>query len=113
MKIGGGTPVVVQSMCNTDTRDAVKTLEQIGHLEQAGCELVRLAVPDTDAAKALGVIRKGTKIPLIADIHFDYRLALEAVRKGVDGLRINPGNIGGSRTADGAATQNCRCSTSC
>jgi (E)-4-hydroxy-3-methylbut-2-enyl-diphosphate synthase len=95
VEIGGGAPVVVQSMCNTDTRDAVKTLEQIGRLEQAGCELVRLAVPDTDAAKALGVIRKGTKLPLIADIHFDYRLALEAVRNGVNGLRINPGNIGG------------------
>jgi len=95
VKIGGGAPVAVQSMCNTDTRDTVKTLEQIGRLEQAGCELVRLAVPDADAAKALGEIRKGTKLPLIADIHFDYRLALEAVKKGVDGLRINPGNIGG------------------
>jgi len=95
VKIGGGAPVVVQSMCNTDTRDAAKTLEQINHLEQAGCEVVRLAVPDKDAAQALGSIRKGTKIPLIADIHFDHRLALEAVRQRVDGLRINPGNIGG------------------
>ena len=95
IKIGGDAPVVVQSMCNTDTRDAVKTLEQISHLEQAGCEVVRLAVPDMDAANSLGSIRKGTKIPLIADIHFDYRLALEAVKQGVDGLRINPGNIGG------------------
>ena len=95
VKIGGGAPVAVQSMCNTDTRDAAKTLEQIGHLEQAGCEIVRLAVPDEEAAKSLGEIRKGTKMPLIADIHFDYRLALEAVKQGVDGLRINPGNIGG------------------
>ena len=95
VKIGGGAPVAVQSMCNTDTRDASKTLEQISHLEQAGCEIVRLAVPDSDAAQSLGSIRKGTKIPLIADIHFDYRLALEAVKQGVDGLRINPGNIGG------------------
>ncbi len=95
LKIGGGAPVVVQSMCNTDTRDAAGTLEQINHLEQAGCEAVRLAVPDMDAAKAIGAIRKGTKIPLIADIHFDYRLAIEAVKQGVDGLRINPGNIGG------------------
>lgn len=87
--------MVVQSMCNTDTRDAARTLEQIGRLEQAGCEIVRLAVPDEAAAKALGSIRKGTKVPLIADIHFDYRLALEAVKQGVDGLRINPGNIGG------------------
>jgi (E)-4-hydroxy-3-methylbut-2-enyl-diphosphate synthase len=95
VEIGGGAPVSVQSMCNTDTRDAEATLGQIGKLEQAGCELVRLAVPDEAAAKALGRIRKGTKLPLIADIHFDHRLALEAVRQGVDGLRINPGNIGG------------------
>ena len=95
VKIGGGAPVAVQSMCNTDTRDAEATLRQIAQLEQAGCELVRLAVPDEEAAKALGRIRKGTTVPLIADIHFDYRLALEAVKQGVDGLRINPGNIGG------------------
>jgi (E)-4-hydroxy-3-methylbut-2-enyl-diphosphate synthase len=95
VKIGGGEPVAVQSMCNTDTRDAAKTLEQIGRLEQAGCEIVRLAVPDADAARALGAIRRGTVMPLIADIHFDHRLALEAVAQGVDGLRINPGNIGG------------------
>jgi len=95
VRIGGGAPVVVQSMCNTDTRDAARTLEQISRLEQAGCEIVRLAVPDEAAAKALGSIRKGTRIPLIADIHFDYRLALEAVKQDVDGLRINPGNIGG------------------
>jgi (E)-4-hydroxy-3-methylbut-2-enyl-diphosphate synthase len=95
LKIGGGAPVPVQSMCNTDTRDAAKTLDQISHLEQAGCEIVRLAVPDEEAARAVGVIRKGTKIPLIADIHFDHRLALESVKQGVDGLRINPGNIGG------------------
>jgi (E)-4-hydroxy-3-methylbut-2-enyl-diphosphate synthase len=93
--IGGEASISVQSMCNTDTRDAAKTLEQIGHLEQAGCEVVRLAVPDLAAAAALNAIRKGTAMPLIADIHFDYRLALEAVKQGVDGLRINPGNIGG------------------
>jgi len=95
VKIGGGAPVAVQSMCNTDTRDPGATLDQIGRLEQAGCEIVRLAVPDEEAAQALGSIRKGTKLPLIADIHFDYRLALEAVKQGVSGLRINPGNIGG------------------
>ncbi len=95
VKIGSGAPVVVQSMCNTDTRDIAKTLEQIGNLEQAGCEVVRLAVPDMEAAKALGDIRKGTKLPLVADIHFDYRLALESANQGIDGLRINPGNIGG------------------
>ena len=95
VKIGGGAPVAVQSMCNTDTRDVAKTLDQISRLEQAGCEIVRLAVPDEEAAQALGKIRKGANIPLIADIHFDYRLALEAVKQGVHGLRINPGNIGG------------------
>ena len=95
VKIGGDAPVAVQSMCNTDTRDAAKTLDQISALEQAGCEIVRLAVPDEEAARALGGIRKGTRLPLIADIHFDYRLALESIKQGVDGLRINPGNIGG------------------
>ncbi len=93
--IGNNAPVAVQSMCNTDTRDTAKTLDQISRLEQAGCEIVRLAVPDEEAARALGVIRKGTRLPLIADIHFDHRLALESVKQGVDGLRINPGNIGG------------------
>ncbi len=95
VKIGWGAPVAVQSMCNTDTRDTKATLAQIARLEVAGCELVRLAVPDEEAAKALGVIRKDTKMPLIADIHFSHTLALEAVKQGVDGLRINPGNIGG------------------
>lgn len=95
IKIGGGAPVAVQSMCNTDTRDAEATLAQIRRLEEAGCEVVRLAVPDMEAARALGKIRKGTGLPLVADIHFDYRLALEAAKQGVDGLRINPGNIGG------------------
>lgn len=95
VRIGGGAPVAVQSMCNTDTRDVQATLAQIRRLEQAGCEIVRLAVPDMDAARTIGEIRKGTALPLVADIHFDYRLALEAVKQGVDGLRINPGNIGG------------------
>ncbi len=95
VKIGSNAPVAVQSMCNTDTRDVPKTLEQIRRLEQAGCEIVRLAVPDGEAAKALGGIRRGTTMPLVADIHFDYRLAIKAVEQGVDGLRINPGNIGG------------------
>jgi (E)-4-hydroxy-3-methylbut-2-enyl-diphosphate synthase len=94
VKIGWGSPVAVQSMCNTDTRDVPATLGQIKRLEEAGCELVRLAVPDDAAAKALGKIKKGAAIPLIADIHFSHTLALEAVEQGVDGLRINPGNIG-------------------
>jgi len=95
VKIGWGAPLAVQSMCNTDTRDVEATLGQIAKLEAVGCEIVRLAVPDEDAARALGGIRKGTTMPLIADIHFSHTLALEAVKQGVDGLRINPGNIGG------------------
>jgi (E)-4-hydroxy-3-methylbut-2-enyl-diphosphate synthase len=94
LKIGGGAPVAVQSMTNTDTRDVGTTLAQIDRLAQAGCDAVRLAVLDEDAAKALKEIRDNTKVPLIADIHFDHRLALAALEAGIDGLRINPGNIG-------------------
>jgi len=92
--IGGGAPVSVQSMTNTDTRDAAATLEQIRRLAEAGCEIVRCAVPDEEAALALSAIRRECPLPLIADIHFDYRLALVALASGVDGLRLNPGNIG-------------------
>jgi (E)-4-hydroxy-3-methylbut-2-enyl-diphosphate synthase len=91
--IGGGTPVVVQSMTKTDTRDVKATIEQIKELEDCGCELVRVAVPDEEAARAIVDIKKGTSIPLVADIHFDYRLALTALESGADGLRLNPGNI--------------------
>jgi len=84
----------VQSMCNTDTRDVNATVEQIHKLTNAGCELIRVAVPDKQAAEALSSIKKQIKIPLIADIHFDYRLAIESVKNGADGLRLNPGNIG-------------------
>jgi len=94
VKIGGGAPVVVQSMTNTDTRDVKATIRQIKQLEQYGCELIRVAVPDTEAAEAIKDIKKSIKIPLIADIHFDYRLALAALDSGVDGFRLNPGNIG-------------------
>jgi len=94
VKIGGGAPVVVQSMTNTDTRDILSTIKQIKELEEADCELIRVAVPDMEAAQALKKIKKGIKIPLIADIHFDYRLALAALESGVDGFRLNPGNIG-------------------
>jgi len=92
--VGGGSPVSVQSMTKTDTRDATATAAQIRALAKAGCEIIRIAVPDMDAATALGKIKKAASIPVIADIHFDWRLALEAARQGVDGLRINPGNIG-------------------
>jgi (E)-4-hydroxy-3-methylbut-2-enyl-diphosphate synthase len=92
--IGGKNPVAVQSMTKTDTTDVRSTVRQIKALERAGCEIIRLAVPDIHAAKALGRIRKSVTIPMIADIHFDWRLALESIRQGADGLRINPGNIG-------------------
>ena len=92
--IGGGNNVVIQSMCNTDTRNVKETVAQIKRLEEAGCEMVRVAVPDMEAAKAIGEIKKEISIPLVADIHFDYRLALEAMEQGIDKVRINPGNIG-------------------
>jgi len=92
--IGGNAPIVVQSMTKTDTCDVMSTIEQIKELEDSGCELVRVAVPDSEAAKALRAIKKGVSIPVIADIHFDYRLALMALEAGADGLRLNPGNIG-------------------
>jgi (E)-4-hydroxy-3-methylbut-2-enyl-diphosphate synthase len=92
--IGGGAPIVVQSMTKTDTRKARATIDQIKELEECGCELVRLAVPDEEAARAIVDIKKGISIPLVADIHFDYRLALAALESGADGLRLNPGNIG-------------------
>jgi (E)-4-hydroxy-3-methylbut-2-enyl-diphosphate synthase len=92
--VGGGAPCAVQSMCSTDTRDVATTLDQIKRLAAVGCEIVRCAVPDMDAAVALAGIKAGSPIPLIADIHFDYKLALKALESGVDGLRLNPGNIG-------------------
>ena len=94
VKVGGGAPITVQSMTKTDTRDIPATVAEIKRLEAAGCDIVRLAVPDMEAAKSLGEIKKQVNIPIVSDIHFDYRLALEAIRQGVDGMRINPGNIG-------------------
>lgn len=93
--VGGSAPVSVQSMTNTPTQDVEATVAQIKRLDAAGCEIVRVAVPDQDAAAALAVIKPMVSIPVIADIHFDYRLAIAAVEAGADGLRINPGNIGG------------------
>jgi (E)-4-hydroxy-3-methylbut-2-enyl-diphosphate synthase len=92
--IGGGAPIVIQSMTNTDTREVAKTLTQIQALAEAGCEVVRLAVLDGDSAEALKEIAASSPLPVIADIHFDYRLALRAVQQGIHGLRLNPGNIG-------------------
>ena len=94
VKIGGNNPVAIQSMCNTDTRDVKATVNQIHELENAGCEIIRVAVPDMVAAKAVADIKKQIHIPLVVDIHFDYRLALECMKNGADKVRINPGNIG-------------------
>lgn len=94
VKIGGNAPISVQSMCNTDTRDVAKTLEQINVLADAGCEIVRLAVLNKEAAEAVKTLVKESKVPLVADIHFDYRLAIACINNGIQALRLNPGNIG-------------------
>ena len=91
--VGGGAPVTIQSMCNTKTEDAGATIEQILRLEQAGCEIVRVTVPTPEAAEAVETIKNSIHIPLVADIHFDYRLAIAAAEHGADKIRINPGNI--------------------
>ena len=95
VKIGGGNPIAIQSMTNTPTQDPEKTVAQILALEKAGCEIIRCTVPDETAAKALSVIKKQIHIPLVADIHFDYKMAIAAMENGADKIRINPGNIGG------------------
>ena len=100
LRVGGGAPVMVQSMTNTDTRDTDATLAQIRRLAAAGCEAVRVAVPDDAAARALAAIREGSPVPLIADIQFDHRLAVAALEAGLEGLRINPGNIGPAAHVD-------------
>ena len=94
--VGGGAPVTIQSMCNTRTDDVDATVAQILRLEEAGCQIIRVAVPDLAAAKAVGAIKERIHIPLVVDIHFDYKLALESVAAGADAVRINPGNIGGA-----------------
>jgi (E)-4-hydroxy-3-methylbut-2-enyl-diphosphate synthase len=98
--IGGDAPIAVQSMTNTDTRDVSATVHQIERLAEAGCEIVRLAIPDEEAITAFGAIRKKVSVPLIADIHFDHRLALGVLEAGADGLRINPGNIGTQKAVE-------------
>jgi len=105
--LGGDNPIRVQSMCSTDTRDVSATVKQILSLEKAGCEIIRVAVPDMAAAKAIGKIKKKIHIPLVADIHFDYKLALECVKQGTDKIRINPGNIG-SREKTEAVVRACK-----
>ena len=96
VQIGGGAPVVVQCMTNTDTADVEATLAQIQRLAAAGCEVARLAVPDQEAARAFGQIKRESPLPLIADIHFNHRLALASLEQGADAIRINPGNLGGA-----------------
>lgn len=93
--VGAGAPVSIQSMCNTRTEDVAATVAQIRRLEDAGCEIVRVTVPTTEAAEAVRAIKEQISIPLVADIHFDYRLAVAAAEHGADKIRINPGNIGG------------------
>ena len=92
--LGAGAPVAIQSMCNTNTADVAATVAQIRKLEEAGCEIIRVAVPDMEAASAIGAIKREISIPLVADIHFDYKLALRCAEEGIDKIRINPGNIG-------------------
>jgi len=94
VKIGGGNPIAIQSMTNTNTRDWKSTVKQIKELEEVGCEIIRVSVPDMESAKNIKNIKKHIKIPLVADIHFDHRLAIESIKQGIDKLRINPGNIG-------------------
>ena len=107
MPVGGGAPVSVQSMTNTDTRDVEKTAAQIDRLKAAGCDIVRVAVPDITAARAVEALKKRIDLPLVADIHFDYKLAVAAAEAGADKIRINPGNIGGDENVR-AVTEICR-----
>ena len=105
--IGGGAPVSIQSMTNTPTHDVEATLKQIRALAAAGCEIVRVAVPDERAARAISALKQGSPVPLVADIHFDYRLALIAAEQGIDKIRINPGNIGGADRVEAVARTCC------
>ena len=107
LKIGGGAPITVQTMCNTKTWDVEKTVEQIKAMRIAGADIVRLAVPDMASAQAISQIKEQVDVPLVADIHFDYRLALECARRGIDKIRINPGNIGAEENVK-AVAQACR-----
>lgn len=107
VKIGGQNNVVIQSMCNTHTKDIEQTVKQIIRLEEAGCDIIRLAIMDDEDATAISEIRKRTHIPLVADIHFDYRLAIKAIENGIDKVRLNPGNIGSKENVE-AVVQICK-----
>ncbi len=98
--VGGNNPITVQSMTTTNPVDTIDTVEEIKNLENAGCDMVRIAVPNMEAARSISKIKKQTNIPIIADIHFDYRLALQSIKEGIDGLRLNPGNIGGAERVE-------------
>ncbi len=100
MEIGGGAPVSVQSMCSTPTADLEATIAQIVAMEMAGCDIARVAVPDREAARAIREIKSAISIPLVADIHFDYKIALDSLEAGADKLRINPGNIGSTERVE-------------
>ena len=110
VRIGGGNPIAIQSMCNTPTKDVEATVAQILRLEKAGCEIIRVAVPDEESAEAVKAIRERIHIPLVADIHFNWRLAVRSIENGVDKIRINPGNIGGKenlvRVVEAASERN-------
>ena len=103
LPLGGGAPVLVQSMCNTKTWDVEATVEQIKAFRSAGCDIVRLAIPDVRSAEAIPAIKEQVDLPLVADIHFDYRLALMVAERGIDKIRINPGNIGGEENVKAVA----------
>ena len=105
--IGANAPVSVQTMCNTKTWDVEATVNQIKAMQTAGADIVRIAIPDMDSAKAVSAIKEQVSVPLVADIHFDYRLALEAAARGIDKIRINPGNIGGAENVK-AVAEACR-----
>ena len=107
LEIGGGAPVSVQTMCNTKTWDVEATVEQIKAMEAAGADIVRIAIPDMDSAKAVSRIKEQVRAPLVADIHFNYRLALEVAERGIDKIRINPGNIGAQENVK-AVADSCR-----
>ncbi len=107
--IGGGAPISIQSMCNTKTSDVKASIEQIRRLEEAGCEIIRLTVPDEDAVRGFAEIKRLARIPVVADIHFDYRMALAAMEAGADKIRINPGNIGGEKNVQAVVEKAKKC----
>ena len=107
--IGGTAPITIQSMCNTPTEDVDATMEQIRRLEDAGCEIIRLTIPEENAVEGFREIKRRTRIPVVADIHFDYRMAIAAIDAGADKIRINPGNIGGEENVRAVVRKAAEC----